>query len=288
MRPRWGYPATALIGALVLPIAVQKDGMDRPRTGQLVVVGGGVAVPAIFRRALDTAGGPSAYVVVVPHASTDPQDTARRCVEYWSEAGAERVEPLLDLADPSARRALTEADLIWFCGGSQTRLMEALRTADLVDLLRERFRAGAVVGGTSAGAAVLSRVMIAGPAGPRGTPEARLARVEEGLGLWPEVVIDQHFLRRNREERLRGVVAENPTLLGVGIDECTAVIVRGRELEVVGESQVVLLDARAAAAAGPPSGPMDGAGAVAIESIRLEPGSRFDLETGPLAATAAR
>ncbi|GIW87944.1 MAG: hypothetical protein KatS3mg108_2268 [Isosphaeraceae bacterium] len=287
MRLFSGLVAAAFVGWLSGSPVAQDGDTSSPRLGQLVVVGGGQPVPEIMRRALERAGGATALVVVVPQASIDPPGTAQRSVESWREAGAERVEWLSDLEAPEARRALRSADLIWFCGGSQTRLMSRLQQAGLVELIRERYRSGAMVGGTSAGAAVLSRVMIAGPAGPRGTPEAQRARVEEGLGLWPEVIIDQHFIRRNREGRLRQVVAEHPALLGVGIDEGTAVLVRGDELEVVGQSRVIVLAAKSSGS-GPPRGPMGQSGPVDFESISLEAGARLRLNEAAFSVAAAR
>lgn len=249
--------------------------------GRLVVVGGGRVGESIRRRALELAGGPSARILIVPHASSYPASVQVASRE-WLEVGATTVD-VLALDDPQAARATIEAaDLIWFRGGSQVRLMESLVEAGVVDAIRDRFNRGAVVGGTSAGAAVMSRIMIAGPAGRRGTPEGNLARLGDGLGLWPDVIVDQHFLKRRRMPRLVGVVRQNAELLGIGIDEATAVVVSGREFEVVGESEVVVIDARKLKAV------LEEAGAADHEplTVTLKPGMRFDLDRGPILVQA--
>jgi cyanophycinase len=120
--------------------------------------------------------------------------------------------------------------------------MNELKRLGLVESIRERYGQGAVVGGTSAGAAVMSKVMITG------TGEAKDGKIApplaDGLGLWPGVIVDQHFVKRGREPRLRGAVAAHSELLGVGIDESTFVIVKGNAFEVGGTSTVLVLDAR--------------------------------------------
>ncbi|HEX8200884.1 MAG TPA: cyanophycinase, partial [Isosphaeraceae bacterium] len=196
-------------------------GPDAPK-GHLVIIGGGAAADEIRRQTLELAGGPEARVLVIPQASGDPT-AGERTLQQWREAGAQHAS-VLDLDDPA--RAVAEvrsANLIFFRGGSQTRLMKALAGTGVPEAVLQRFQDGAVISGTSAGAAVMSRVMIAGV--DRGS---RTTQIAEGLGLWPEVIVDQHFLRRRREDRLKNVVMTHPELIGVGIDEATAVLVSGR------------------------------------------------------------
>jgi cyanophycinase len=210
--------------------------------GPLVVVGGGATPPGLHRRMLELAGGVQARVLVVGLASA-ATNAGAPSVRAFREAGATRVELLATNVSPAALEAVRSADLVWFPGGGQTRLMRELERLGVVDAIRERSRSGAVIGGTSAGAAVMSRVMIAGNSADKnsgGPPQ-----IAPGLGLWPEVIVDQHFVKRGREPRLMSAVKANPALLGVGIDEATAVIVRGRAFEVIGASTVTVLDARA-------------------------------------------
>ncbi len=214
--------------------------------GALVVVGGGKTIPAIQEAVFTLAGGSGARIVVLPQASASERRGVGS-VEMWAQHGPADVQSLDPLDAPGVRVAIESADLIWMPGGSQSRLMEALQEANLVDLIRARHRAGAVVGGTSAGAAVLSTHMITG--GDTADLESvRKGGTElgQGLGLWPDALVDQHFARRRRNNRLLSAVLDNPHLIGVGIDERTAVIFESGELRVVGDATVHVYDARGA------------------------------------------
>ncbi len=223
-----------------------------PRTApadnvELVIVGGGGTTEAIQQKALALARGKETRVVVLPQAS-ERADRGEETAQMWRDAGAAAVTNLSDLADGErARRLIAEADLLWFGGGDQSLLMRDLRAAGLVELVRERAAAGVVCGGTSAGAAVMSNVMITGD----GKDElvricAQVTATSEGLGLLPGAIVDQHFLARQRTNRLVAAVLDHPELVGVGIDERTALVVVGGRGEVVGEGQVVFFDARRA------------------------------------------
>ena len=161
----------------------------------------------------------------------------------WRELGATSVS-VLELREPDAAvKAVETADLIWMPGGDQNRLMKVLSPTGVPAAIQKRFRGGAVVGGTSAGEAVLSQVMITG--------QAELDRIHrgatqtaEGLALWPRAIVDQHFVKRQRFNRLLSAVLDRPELVGVGIDESTAAIVHGNKVEVAGSGQVLVIDAR--------------------------------------------
>jgi cyanophycinase len=161
------------------------------------------------------------------------------------EHGATNVE-VLDLADPAAAaKAIAKAAFIWMPGGDQKRLLDALDTAKLVPVIAERFHAGAVVGGTSAGAAVLSKLMIlGGEKADLKSVRAGGTETTDGLGLTVEMVLDQHFVKRQRFTRLLSCVIDHPDTVGVGIDEQTAVIIKGQSLEVIGENSVLIIDPR--------------------------------------------
>ncbi len=245
-----------LLGALVVLAML---GMSQDVTpGTLVVVGGGGTPDVVIAEAIALAGGPDARIAVLPQASATEaagassvrmfREAGARDVTNWRFAGSPGTE---DLPGPfpsvqETAAALRDADLIWFPGGGQARLMRALDDAGLADLIRERHRAGTVIGGTSAGAAVMAGVMITGNDYDLEAITAGSTHVAEGLGLWPDALIDQHFLKRQRNNRLLAAVIDRPALLGVGIDERTAVIVEGDSLRVMGESAVVIFDARSA------------------------------------------
>ncbi|MCA8981793.1 MAG: cyanophycinase [Planctomycetes bacterium] len=214
----------------------------RSEPGPLLLVGGGTTLPVFCARALELTGGADAVVLIVPQSSADP-DAGLGSIEMWREAGARDVTRL-ELSDPdAARRAIRRADLIWMPGGDQSRLVEALTAADLLGELRDRHARGALVGGTSAGAAAAPEWMITGKAVPVRL-EAGATDLAAGLGLWPGVTVDQHFLRRERWNRFVEAVLSHPDRLGVALGESTGVLVRGAELEVIGAHNVVVLDAR--------------------------------------------
>lgn len=241
--------------------------------GALVAVGGGGTTEAIVRRTLDLAGGSEAVVVVLPQSSA-LENAGDSSVRMWQEAGARSVQKLA-FTDAAAREALTAATLIWIPGGDQNRFMAAITGTGLDELIRERHRAGAVVGGTSAGAAVLSALMITGKADLQSL-DAGTTVTAKGLGLWTAGIFDQHFLRRQRNNRLLSVVLDHPDTVGVGIDEATAVIVRGGTLEVVGRSAVVVFDARRADVGRGASSP--GLGATGIVTSVLRDGMTLKVD----------
>jgi cyanophycinase len=221
-----------------------------PGTGPLVVVGGGKADDTVLRRALELAGGKDAPIAILPQASSLP-DTGEKAANLWRAFGATKITVASELAAEKTKTALREATLIWMPGGQQTKLMQALNEAGIPDILRERHRAGAVIGGTSAGAAVMSRLMITGESDLESiTPQA--TKLAEGLSLWPEVIVDQHFMKRQRFNRLMSAVLDHPDKIGVGIDEGAAVIVSSKSLEVFG-GKVLIIDARASAFGKPPA-----------------------------------
>jgi cyanophycinase len=242
-RLRAWFPLTL---AVLLPLvaaarAGDSEGKVAPRGapggGALVIVGGGCLTDEIWDRFMELAGGKQARIVVIPTAGRTDRDEVLDAYGEWRSERLKWVTVLhatsrREADDPEFVRPLTEATGVWFTGGDQSRLADAYRGTRVERELHRVLARGGVIGGTSAGAAVMSRVMIAG-----GNPEARLGT---GFGLLPGVVVDQHFSNRKRLERLLGVLGrkEHADCLGLGIDEATAAVVRGRRLEVVGEANV--------------------------------------------------
>jgi cyanophycinase len=216
--------------------------------GPLIIAGGGELPPEISQRFVKLAGGEKGLLVVIPTASeqADKQlsrdEEKARLVDPWAKLGVAGVHVLHTRSRDKANTAefvapLRQATGVWFEGGDQSRLAAAYVGTDVERELYALSDRGGVIGGTSAGAAFLSRVMIAG-----GNPEPRVAT---GLDLLPGTIVDQHFLARGRKPRLITALSKNPGLVGFGVDEGTALIVSGRKLEVLGRSSVTVILAAA-------------------------------------------
>ena len=211
--------------------------------GALVIVGGGGTTDAIVARTLQLSGGQDAVVVVLPQSSA-VAGAGDSSVKMWLDAGAKAAKKV-DFKSPDARSSLESATLIWIPGGDQNRFMTAIEGTGLDEVIRAQYRKGTVVGGTSAGAAVMSEFMMTGDADLKALTAGSTV-MKKGLALWPEALIDQHFLQRQRNNRLLSAVLERPTLIGVGIDEATAIVVHGDRFDVLGRSGVVVFDPRGA------------------------------------------
>jgi cyanophycinase len=229
---------------------------------RLVICGGGVLPIQLRNRFVELAGGLVARVVVITTASVYADtDKMESKLDFWHEQDLASLKILHTRSrrtadDPSFAAPLREATGVWFVGGNQNWLTETyLGTLTEREIHGVLARCG-VVGGTSAGAAIMSPIMIR-----RDRPEVQTG---PGFGFLPGTVVDQHFLKRNRQSRLLKVLDAYPDLVGLGIDEGTGVVVEGTQLSVVGDSQVVVCSS--ATSQGPQS----------VQS--LEPGTRADLK----------
>jgi cyanophycinase len=223
------------------------------KPGPLIAIGGAedkVRERTILRYFLEVAGGSDASVVVLATASEVPE-TGERYAELFYALNADSVEVLRIatredalVAGAEAHQLLEYATGLFITGGGQLRLSSALGGTQVAATIQARHAAGMLVGGTSAGAAFLARHMIAlGDSGA--TPRRRLVHLAPGLGLAPDLVIDQHFRRRDRLGRLLTALSYNPGLLGVGIDEDTAAVIDAEGvLRVLGAGAVTVVDAR--------------------------------------------
>lgn len=182
------------------------------------------------------AGGKDAKLVVIPSATRDSRiPSIEKVQRSWQKVGFQNVR-LFHSRGPISDKELAifdDATAIWFSGGDQRRLREAYVGTPFEEKLYELVRKGVVIGGSSAGAAIQSKVMIEG-----GDP---IPRIGQGFALLPNAIIDQHFLKRSRLNRLIQAVKSNPKCIGVGIDESTVLVVNGDKGKVVGKSYVVLL-----------------------------------------------
>jgi cyanophycinase len=218
---------------------------------RLILVGGGPRPPAALSRFVEWAGKDQPRILVIAWATQEPQASFKAIVKDFASYRTTAIElaPIAPLTSDTRKKFLSqlkEATGVFFTGGDQVRIMNVLKDVSLADALRERYHAGVVFGGTSAGTAIMSRRMITGE-GEFTVIDGEKVQTSEGLGLLPEsVIVDQHFIKRQRSNRLFGLVLKDRKALGVGIDEGTALIVsNNRYAEVVGASQVMLIDALA-------------------------------------------
>lgn len=222
------------------------------RPGLVMAIGGAedkVRERRILRRFVEACGGPDAHIVVLATASEIPE-TGDRYADLFHGMDADTVEVLrirtredaLD-AGREVHDVLEYATGFFMTGGSQLRISSALGGTAIAATLRRRHLEGMVVAGTSAGAAALSKHMISmGESG--GTPRRRLVHMAQGLGFTPDLIVDQHFRRRDRMGRLVTALSYNPEPLGVGVDEDTAAVIDADGvMTVLGSGAVTVVDA---------------------------------------------
>jgi cyanophycinase len=223
---------------------------DGETRGWIVPIGGAENKendPRILQRFIDVSGGSDADIVVIPTAS-QLHETGHRYEQVFRDLGARRVSVMdfdtrRDCQEPSRLERLEQASGIFFTGGNQLRLTTLLGGTPVAKLIRNRNAHGVTVGGTSAGASILSEHMIAfGDEG--GSAISGNVRLAPGLGLTSRFVIDQHFRERDRFGRLLTALAYNPFAVGIGLDEDTAAFIGPSNLlEVEGTGGVTVVDA---------------------------------------------
>lgn len=256
-----------MVAALALwaaPAAGQEVG---PASGSLVVVGGALQDPEIVQRFIELAGGPHAPIVVVPTAGgADVYGEYCSCLEFLRENGATNLTVAHTYdpaeADTEAFSApIRAARGVWFMGGRQWRLVDAYGGTASEDAFREVLERGGVIGGSSAGASIQGSLLV------RGDTESNTVMLgdhQRGFGYLRNVGVDQHLLMRNRQFDMLEVLEAHPDLLGIGLDENTAIVVQGDDMEVMGAGYVAIYDRGAT---------IDTGG----DFYLLAPGDRFDL-----------
>jgi cyanophycinase len=237
-RGRSYHPQRYLLAALLLLLLADPGfappvrDLVREAPGVLVVCGGGKLPDAVRDHFIGLAGGPRARLVVIPTASkkADTPEVARALLPWKDQKVASvvllhtRSRPKAN--DPAFLKPLTEATGVWIAGGDQRLLTAAYLKTAVLDEIKKVLERGGVVGGTSAGAAVMSRIMIAGGVE---SPE-----MDQGFGLLGDIIVDQHFRQRHRLKRLQAALAKHPELVGLGVDEETAVVIRNGTMKVLG------------------------------------------------------
>lgn len=256
----------ALAGLAPVPAAAQEVG---PENGALVVVGGALQDPEIVRRFIDLAGGPDAPIVVVPTAGgAEEYGLWCSCLSFLREQGARNLTVLhtTDPAEadtPEFAAPLRQARGLWFTGGRQWRLVDAYGGTAAEEAFQSVLDRGGVIGGSSAGASIQGSLLVRGDTR---TNTVMLGDHQRGFGYLRNVGIDQHLLRRNRHFDMLEVLEAHPDLLGIGLDENTAIVVSGDRAEVLGQGYVAIYDRGMR---------IDSGG----DFYFLAPGDRFDLAT---------
>jgi cyanophycinase len=217
---------------------------------RLILIGGGEdrrGPCRVLGAFLALAGGAEARLAVIACAAAAQEETGEAYREVFLRLGAAevRVVSLAERADadgPRLKEVVASASGFFFTGGDQLRLTALLGGTPLLDAVRRRWEEGAVVAGTSAGASAMSATMIVGGHAET-TARREILRMSAGFGFLPAVV-DQHFAQRGRITRLIAALAQNPEMLGIGLDEDTAFVVEGGLGRVIGSGAATILDAR--------------------------------------------
>lgn len=241
---------TALRRAARLRVAGDfPPGEPRPpelKQGTAIAIGGGGMPEGILRRFVDLAGGAEASIVVLPTANPDPLPRRDRFADLLREMGAGKVTVLSErtrdvVEGEEYLAALRAATGIWFGGGRQWRFVDAYLHTKALPLMHDVLARGGVVMGSSAGASIQAEYLARG--NPLGNLDIMAEGYEQGLSFLPGIAIDQHFAQRQRFADMSSLVKKYPQLLGIGIDEATALVVQGRIGEVTGRGAVHFFDA---------------------------------------------
>ena len=263
--------AVALLLQSCVTVETKQPATLGPSNGTLVIVGGGMIPQVIFERFFEGAGGHDARIIVVPTAGSAAEyDESFRGVAMFKQAGATNVH-LLHTRDRNVANSdefvavLSDATAVWFGGGRQWRMADAYLGTKTEAAFHDVLKRGGVIGGSSAGATIQGSYLVRGAT--KGNHIMMSPGHEQGFGFIQNCAIDQHLLARKRKNDMLPVIRKHSHLLGIGIDESTALVVRGNTAEVIGKSKALFYD-------------------IAMEKtlgekfyISLDPGEHFNLES---------
>ena len=242
-----------LIMCLLLAVSINLNAQEAvdniyttgPENGTLVIVGGGKLDHVIFQRFIELAGGPDAVIIVIPTAGgRDNYNQNAGGAAQLRKYGATNVI-VLHTNDRSVANSddfvkpLIQAKAVWFSGGRQWRLVDAYKDTKTEKMFSDVLKRGGVIVGTSAGATIQGSYLARGDTKNN---QIMMGDHETGFGFIKNIAIDQHLLARNRQFDMLNILEQRPELLGIGLDESTAIIVQGNEFEVIGKSYVVVFD----------------------------------------------
>lgn len=254
---------------------------------QLVIIGGAEDKEGdckILREFVRRAGGTKAKIVIMTAATELPREVGENYIRVFERLGAEDVriidtETREDASSSTALEAVKKATGVFFTGGDQARITNTLKDTELDKAIHQRYSEGIVVGGTSAGAAVMPDVMIV-EGDSETNPRIEIVEMGPGMAFLPGVVIDQHFSQRGRLGRLISALAQQPAVLGFGIDENTAMVVTDSQFEVIGEGCITVVDESTATHSNVDDILRDEPLAICGAKLHILPhGYKFDLKT---------
>lgn len=227
----------------------QPQEQPKQKKGQLVIIGGAEEREGeckILREFVRRSGGLEAQIVVMTVATELPREVGDDYIRAFERLGVKNVRIVdtvtrSDTESSTSLEAIEKATGVFFTGGDQARITEILKDTHIEKLLHQKYAQGAVIAGTSAGASMMSDTMIL-EGDSETNPRPEIVEVEEGMSFLPEAIVDQHFAERGRLGRLLAAVARHPHLIGLGIDENTAIVVNDGQFQVVGEGACTVVD----------------------------------------------
>ncbi|WP_104809620.1 cyanophycinase [Polaribacter filamentus] len=240
---------------LLLVVALQTSvsyAQQKEVKGKLFIIGGGSRPSAMIDRIILESGiDKEGYGVILPMSSSEPDTAAYYAKKQFLIKGITNVHALQFVKDEKLSSdkidSLKNASMIYISGGDQNRFMEVVANTDIEKAIHEAYKNGSLIAGTSAGAAVMSKMMITGNelknaeySSTFRNLQSENIEIKTGLGMIDNVIIDQHFVKRSRYNRLLSAVIEHPEKTGIGIDESTAILITGNKIEIVGEYQVIV------------------------------------------------
>ncbi len=250
------------------------------KSGSLVIVGGGSMPKDVVDRFIELAGGRDARIVVLPTA-VPRGDTTDEVPGFLKRADVANITVLTqrygEVETDAFQSAVKSATGVWFGGGRQWNFVDAYEGTTAVEAFHDVLRRGGVIGGSSAGATIQGEFLVRGH--PLGNTVMMAEGYERGFAFLPGVAIDQHFAQRGRQPDLLPVVKGHPKLLGIGIDEGTAVVVTGSKAEVIGQHSAHFVSAQHLKSLPPETSlPMDVSSAAALYTT-VNTGDSIELQT---------
>jgi len=246
--------ARVSITGFLLPILIMFMSLAHAQKGKLFIIGGGERSSALIADLVKTSELRSTdYIVILPMATSVPEESIAYISEQISEFSNNKIVSFNFSKEQANNNtnwidSVKNARLIYVTGGDQNKFMEIVRDSKLYEAMHEAYRDGATISGTSAGAAIMSKVMITGSQKQDSKSDsfreikADYVEVSSGMGFLKNVIIDQHFIIRSRYNRLLSVLYDHSDKTVVGIDEGTALVVSKNKARISGDSQVLVVN----------------------------------------------